>query len=168
MNSRDFAAGILCLMLQAAMTIAPAHAQAPARGNTTGSTAQTPPAASSAPTHIASPSRPTRPAPTDLIGRPVDLDLAKGVQAPPRDASKLPTTFAEAVKTQPVDPKWANALYRPKNPRDLTGIWINQGGIGWTPGVPPGRAQNPPLTPAYAKIFQTHLANAAAGHPTGD
>ena len=111
---------------------------------------------------------PANAAPTDLIGRPADLDLSKGVQAPPRDASKLPTTFAEAVKTQPVDSKWGTVAYRPKSRRDLTGIWINQGGIGWTPGVPPGRAQSPPLTPAYAKIFQTHLANAAAGHPTGD
>jgi hypothetical protein len=104
----------------------------------------------------------------DLIGRPVDLDLKRGVQAPPRDASKLPTTFAEAAKTQPTDPKWGTTLYRPTNRRDLTGIWINQGGIGWTPGVPPGAAQKPPLTPEYAKLFQTHLANAAAGNPTGD
>jgi hypothetical protein len=104
----------------------------------------------------------------DLIGRPVDLDLKRGVQAPPRDASKLPTTFAEAAKTQPTDPKWGTTLYRPKNRHDLTGIWINQGGIGWTPGVPPGAAQKPPLTPAYAKRFQQHLANAAAGKPTGD
>jgi hypothetical protein len=104
----------------------------------------------------------------DLIGRPIDLDLSKGAQAPPRDTAKLPATFAEAAKTQPVDPKWATAPYRPKSRRDLTGIWISQGGIGWTPGIPPGRGQNPPLTPAYAKIFQTHLANAAAGKPTGD
>ena len=104
----------------------------------------------------------------DLIGRPVDLDLSRGVQAPPRDASKLPTTFAAAAKTQPVDAHWGTVGYRPKSRRDLTGIWINQGGIGWTPGVPPGGAQNPPLTPAYARIFQKHLANAAAGKPTGD
>ena len=86
---------------------------------------------------------------TDLIGRPVDLDLSKGVQPPFRDTSKLPTTFVEAAKTQPVNPKWGAVQYRPRNRRDLTGIWINQGGIGWTPGVPPGRGQNPPLTPAY-------------------
>lgn len=104
----------------------------------------------------------------DIIGRPVDLDLTRGVQAPPRDASKLPTTFEAAAKTQPVDSKWGTAAYKPKNRRDLTGIWINQGGIGWAPGVPPGAAQNPPLTPEYAKIFQKHLANAAAGTPTGD
>jgi hypothetical protein len=105
---------------------------------------------------------------TDIVGRPVDLDLTRGVQVPARDTSKLPTTFAEAAKTQPVDPKWGTAAYRPKTRRDLTGIWINQGGIGWTPGVPPGRNQNPPLTPAYAKLWETHLANAAAGKPTGD
>src|SRR5689334_22681598 len=89
----------------------------------------------------------------DLIGRPADLDLSKGVQAPPRDASKLPTTFAEAAKTQPVNAKWSDTKYRPKNRRDLTGIWINQGGIGWVPGVAPGRAQNPPLNAEYQKIF---------------
>src|SRR5262245_25328171 len=104
----------------------------------------------------------------DLANRPVDLDLTRGVQAPPRDASKLPTTFAEAAKTQPVDAKWGTTTYKPKNRRDLTGIWINQGGIGWTPGVPPGAKQNPPLTPEYAQLFQKHIANAAAGKPTGD
>jgi hypothetical protein len=110
----------------------------------------------------------TAPVAKDIIGRPVDLDVSKGVRAPPRDASKLPTTFVEAAKTQPVDPKWGTVAYRPKNRRDFNGIWINQGGIGWTPGIPPGAAQNPPLTAEYAKIFQQHLANAAAGNPTGD
>ncbi len=109
-----------------------------------------------------------KPPAEDLIGRPADLDLSKGVQAPSRDTSKLPVTFSGAAKTQPVDPKWGTAPYRPKNRRDFNGIWINQGGIGWTPGVPPGKAQNPPLTPAYAKLFARHLANAAAGKPTGD
>ncbi|HEX3837657.1 MAG TPA: hypothetical protein VHW25_11900 [Steroidobacteraceae bacterium] len=108
------------------------------------------------------------PGATDLIGRPVDLDLSRGVQAPFRDTAILPTSFAGASKTQPVNPKWGTVVYRPKSRRDLTGIWINQGGIGWTPGIPPGRGQNPPLTPAYAKIFATHLADAAAGRPTGD
>ena len=104
----------------------------------------------------------------DLIGRPVDLDVSRGVQAPYRDAAKLPTTFEGAAKTQPVDPNWGKRAYRPHDRRDLTGIWINQGGIGWTPGIPPGRGQNPPLTPAYAKIFATNLANAERGKPTGD
>jgi hypothetical protein len=106
--------------------------------------------------------------PTDLIGRPVDLDLSKGVQPPLRDTSKLPATFAQAAKTQPVNPKWGTVPYRPKSRRDLTGIWISQGGIGWVPGIPPGRGQNPPLTAGYAKIFEGHLADAAAGKPTGD
>ncbi|HTX52757.1 MAG TPA: hypothetical protein VMD08_05070, partial [Candidatus Baltobacteraceae bacterium] len=105
---------------------------------------------------------------TDLIGRPTDLDLTRGVQPPYRDASKLPTTFTEAARTQPVDPKWGTVPYHPRSRRDLTGIWISQGGIGWTPGIPPGRGQNPPLTPAYAKLFEGHLADAAAGRPTGD
>jgi len=104
----------------------------------------------------------------DLIGRPVDLDLSRGVHAPYRDTSKLPSTFDGAAKTQPVDPQWGTRVYRPKSRRDLTGIWINQGGIGWTPGIPPGRGQNPPLTPAYAKIFERHLADADRGRPTGD
>jgi hypothetical protein len=94
--------------------------------------------------------------------------LSKGVQAPPRDAAKLPTTFAEAAKTQPVNANWGAKGYKPKNRRDLTGIWINQGGIGWVPGVAPGRGQNPPLSAEYQKIFDEHLANAAAGRPTGD
>ena len=105
---------------------------------------------------------------TDLIGRPVDLDLSKGVQAPPRNTAKLPASFAAAARTQPVDSKWGTVAYRPKSRRDLSGIWISQGGIGWTPGVPPGRGQNPPLTANYAKLFATHLADAAAGKPTGD
>jgi len=104
----------------------------------------------------------------DLANRPVDLDLTRGVQIPKRDASKLPTTFAEAARTQPVDPKWGTVAYKPKSRRDFNGIWINQGGIGWTPGVPPGRAQNPPLTPEYRKIWDEHIANADAGRPTGD
>jgi hypothetical protein len=106
--------------------------------------------------------------PEDLIGRPADLDLSKGVQAPYRDVTKLPTTFAGAAKTQPADPQWGRLPYRPKSRRDLSGIWINQGGIGWRPGIAPGKEQNPPLTPDYAKIFEGHLADAAAGKPTGD
>ncbi len=104
----------------------------------------------------------------DLIGRPVDLDLSRGVQPPYRDTSKLPSTFAGAARTQPADSQWGTHPYRPKSRRDLTGIWINQGGIGWTPGIAPGRGQNPPLTKAYAKIFEQHLADAARGKPTGD
>jgi len=109
-----------------------------------------------------------RPPALDEAGRPVDLDLTKGVQPPARDASKLPATFAGAAKTQPVNANWAKAAYKPKSRRDLTGIWINQGGIGWVPGVPPGKRQNPPLNATYQKIFDTNMANAAAGRPTGD
>lgn len=141
-------------------TQTPATAASPATAAAASTAAASPPSSAS--------TREPSAAAKDLIGRPVDLDLKRGVQAPPRDASKLPTTFAGAAKTQPVDPNWGTKPYRPKNRRDFSGIWINQGGIGWTPGVPPGAAQNPPLTPAYAKIFQQHLANAAAGHPTGD
>jgi hypothetical protein len=104
----------------------------------------------------------------DLIGRPADIDVSKGVQAPHRDTSKLPATFEAAAKTQPVDPTWGGHAYHPKSRRDLSGIWINQGGIGWTPGVPPGARQKPPLTPTYAKRFQQDLANAARGKPTDD
>jgi hypothetical protein len=109
------------------------------------------------------------PAPTaDRSGRKVDLDLSRGVQIPPRDASKLPTDFAGAAKTQAVDPAWGKAAYKPKTPRDFTGIWLNQGGIGWTPGVSPGVGQHAPLTPEYQKIFDTNVENARLGKPTGD
>ncbi len=126
------------------------------------------PAVASAQDAPASASKAATESAEDLIGRPVDLDLSKGVQAPYRDTAKLPTTFAGTAKTQPVDPQWGTRPYRPKSRRDFTGIWINQGGIGWTPGIPPGRGQNPPLTPAYANIFEKHLADAERGKPTGD
>jgi hypothetical protein len=104
----------------------------------------------------------------DRSGRRVDLDLTRGVQIPARDASQLPTTFEGAAKTQPVNPQWGKASYKPANRRDFTGIWLNQGGIGWTPGVPPGVGQKAPLTPEYQKIFDMHQENARQGKPTGD
>ena len=58
--------------------------------------------------------------------------------------------------------------YRPKSRRDFTGLWQNRGGIGWRQGIPPGLRQDPPLTPTYRAIWDRHLVNAAAGHPTGD
>ena len=58
--------------------------------------------------------------------------------------------------------------YVPKSRRDFTGLWENRGGIGWQQGIPPGKGQNPPLTPDYQKIFDRHQANAAMGKPTGD
>ena len=96
------------------------------------------------------------------------LDLTKGVQLPKRDNSRLPADFAAASKTQGAASNWGKTAYKPTSRRDFTGIWINQGGIGWTPGVAPGYGQNPPLTPEYKKIFDMHQANAAAGKPTGD
>jgi hypothetical protein len=109
------------------------------------------------------------PAPkTDRAGRKVDLDLTHGVQVPPRDIDKLPTTFEGAAKTQAVDSNWNKTAYVPRNPRDFSGIWQNQGGIGWTPGIPPGLPQHAPLTPEYQKIFETNVENARLGKPTGD
>jgi hypothetical protein len=58
--------------------------------------------------------------------------------------------------------------YKPHSPHDFTGIWQNTGGIGWTPGLPPGAKQNPPLTPEYQKIFDQRLKDAADGKPSGD
>ena len=104
----------------------------------------------------------------DRSGRKVDLDLSHGVQIPKRDASTLPTDFAGAAKTQPVNATWGKVAYKPANPRDFTGLWLNQGGIGWTPGIPPGVRQNPPLTPEFKKIFDTNVENARVGKPTGD
>jgi hypothetical protein len=58
--------------------------------------------------------------------------------------------------------------YKPKSKRDFTGLWDNPDGIGWTPGLPPGPGQNPPLTPEYQKIFDGHQQSAREGKPTGD
>ena len=104
----------------------------------------------------------------DRSGRKVDLDITHGIQAPKRDNSKLPNTFEAAAKTQPVSATWGKVAYKPTSPRDFNGLWLNQGGIGWTPGIPPGVRQNPPLTPEYQKIFDTNVANARIGKPTGD
>lgn len=104
----------------------------------------------------------------DRSGRKVDLDLSHGVQVPPRDASRLPTSFEGAARTQVPDPNWGKTAYKPKSPHDFTGIWLNQGGIGWTPGVSPGVGQHAPLTPEYQKIFDTNVENARLGKPTGD
>jgi hypothetical protein len=72
-------------------------------------------------------------------------------------------------------PAWAAAYgpyklapYKPKSPHDFTGIWQNTGGIGWTPGVPPGAKQKPPLTAEFQKIFDQRLKDAADGRPSGD
>jgi len=108
----------------------------------------------------------------DALPPPVALGVSReaggpGRQAPPLDVAKLPKTFEAAAKAAAVKPDWT-AAYKPKGPKDFTGLWINTGGIGWTPGIPPGAQQNPPLTPEYAAIFKKHLDNAAQGLPTGD
>ena len=87
---------------------------------------------------------------------------------PPRDVSKLPSSFAAAAATQPVNKAWPKA-YKPKSRRDFTGNWVRrQDSPSWVPFVTRGRAQNAPLTPEYEAIFKRHDDNARAGHPTGD
>ncbi len=86
--------------------------------------------------------------------------------------SRLSLTLLVLVAATPVLAEaaeaWKPALYRPASRRDFTGIWENRGGIGWRQGVSPGLKQDPPLTPEYRAIWQRHIDNAAAGHPTGD
>ena len=90
--------------------------------------------------------------------------LLAGPQARAQDAVAVTANAAKARVAQGYVPK----PYVPASRRDFTGIWENRGGIGWQQGIPPGRRQNPPLTPEFQKIFERHLANAEAGHPTGD
>ena len=104
----------------------------------------------------------------DRSGRQVDLDTTHGVQLPARDATKLPTSFEGAAKTQAENPNWGKVAYKPTSPRDFYGIWLSQGGVGWTPGIPPGVGQKAPLSPEYQKIFNTNVENARIGKPTGD
>ncbi len=90
-----------------------------------------------------------------MANRPVDIDLTQGVQAPPRDISEAAHHLRwRRAKPSPSTRSGAPHYTSPKSRRDLTGIWINQGGIGWTPGIPPGARPKPPLTPEYAKIFE--------------
>jgi hypothetical protein len=81
-----------------------------------------------------------------------------------QDAVSVTATPAQARKVEGYVP----APYVPRSRRDFTGIWENRGGIGWRQGIPPGLKQDPPLTPEYRAIWERHLANAAAGKPTGD
>ena len=90
--------------------------------------------------------------------------LLSGPQARAQDAVAVTSNAAKPRDAQGYVPK----PYVPASRRDFTGIWENRGGIGWQQGIPPGAKQNPPLTPEYRKIFERHIANAAAGHPTGD
>ena len=94
--------------------------------------------------------------------------LASGLILPPQLLAQDAVTATAAAATARSVPGYAPKQYQPKSRRDFTGLWENRGGIGWQQGIAPGRAQNPPLTPAYQAIFERHLANAAAGHPTGD
>jgi hypothetical protein len=96
------------------------------------------------------------------------LLLAAGALVVPpswsQDAVAVTAASAAPRPTSGYVPK----AYVPKSRRDFNGIWENRGGIGWQQGIPPGKGQNAPLTPAYQKIFERHQANAAAGKPTGD
>jgi hypothetical protein len=83
--------------------------------------------------------------------------------APPN----LPADFAEAAKTQPANPNWAQ-VYKPKSKRDFQGLWKNTGGITWVPKQPQGVVTPAPLTPAYEKMFKKFVADAEAGKPSGD
>jgi len=64
------------------------------------------------------------------------------------------------AKAAPVGPS--------KTPRDLNGIYYATTGFAYTPSLPRGAKQYPPLTPEYAKIYAEHVAAAEAGRPTGD
>lgn len=96
----------------------------------------------------------------------VGMAVALCVSVAPDVSAQTPeaVTSTPALAAKGYSPK----PYVPKSKRDFTGIWENRGGIGWQQGIPPGKAQNPPLTPEYQKIFDRHVANAAAGKPTGD
>ena len=97
------------------------------------------------------------------------LGLAAGLIAGSASAApaNLPDSFAEAARTQPSRPDWAQA-YKPKSKRDFQGLWKATGGITWVPNQRPGTGPPPPLTPADEKMFQGFQAAAAAGKPTGD
>ncbi len=56
----------------------------------------------------------------------------------------------------------ARAFDETKYP-DLKGQWIRIGPGQYDPAKPPGRGQQPPLTPEYQAIFEANLANQAQG-----
>src|SRR5215475_10311351 len=51
---------------------------------------------------------------------------------------------------------------------DWTGQWIRTGGIQWDPSKPLGRGEQAPLTDEYQALFETGLANQAAGGQGND
>jgi len=46
---------------------------------------------------------------------------------------------------------------------DMRGAWQRPGAAQWDPSKPPGLRQQAPLTPEYQTVFETNLAEAAAG-----
>src|SRR4029453_9567215 len=100
---------------------------------------------------------------TTLLGCVAGLICGTAQAAP----AAYPDDFAAAAKTQPAKPDWAQA-YKPKSKRDFQGLWKNTGGITWVPKQPQGVVTPAPLTPAYAKMFEGFVRDAAAGKPTGD
>lgn len=56
----------------------------------------------------------------------------------------------------------ARALVDAKYP-DIRGAWDRPGAAQWDPTKPPGLRQQAPLTPEYEAIFETNMADTAAG-----
>jgi hypothetical protein len=106
-------------------------------------------------------------------------------QLPPRDTSKLPTTFAGAAAVEPSNPAWPQP-YKPKSRRDFTGVWERAGEKRRAPpqaqaaaqGQGPARrqggaqgqggVQTASLTPPYAAVLKQRQDDRAAGKVTGD
>jgi hypothetical protein len=108
-------------------------------------------------------------APAQTSGPPPGQVATDGIEAPPRDTSKLASTFAEAVSSQPVDKSWPQA-YKPQNRRDFTGMWLNeQKEPAWVPGNGyMAIAKDAPYTPEYAAIYKKRQIAAAEGKPIDD
>lgn len=75
--------------------------------------------------------------------------------------SKLFLILAIAVPLSPVGARAQTDLHYP----DWTGQWnrMDFGGGGFDPSRPPGRGQQPPLTPEYQHIWEGNLAEEATG-----
>jgi hypothetical protein len=61
----------------------------------------------------------------------------------------------------------ARAFDESKYP-DWAGQWIRIGGNQWDSSKPPGRAQQPPLTPEYQALYEANLKDQAAGGQGSD